>query len=348
MHSELGGGPHLSVQEWESILIAGQGKSGTKRLLRLMDLSPQTHCRSEPYNLAGSPFRQLRTGVRAWVLGEEERRMFAAEWNYARDWTRERVGDRDRLPPPPKHHIYSAARRLGLVHLLSSRSVRRYLRTVWPGLSGDEWLLPRSIGRRDALANASLVIKLNQFPSLVQWILEERPSVKVVHIVRHPAGFLRSWWERHYCNHDPDRILQDNQHRLRVIAEREDAWAASFGDIGRMCAAEAELWFWRYATESCHRAGCGSGQYMLVLDEDIASAPVGVARRLYTACGLEWTQYVEASIAVLAEHWRSRMTPWRNLLERGQMEIVQRVLNGSPMEAWWDDQQLVSRTDYRW
>ena len=66
--------------------IFGHGKSGTKRLLRISDCSQQTHCRNEPYNSPGSPWRELRPKPQSWVMSAQDEAGVAAGWEDAIEW----------------------------------------------------------------------------------------------------------------------------------------------------------------------------------------------------------------------------------------------------------------------
>ncbi len=132
------------------------------------------------------------------------------------------------------------------------------------------------------------------------------------------------------------------------IGEVDSRWAKRFGDIGKLSAREAELWYWCYVNETIHAAGRGLGQYELVRDEDIACDGPSVARRLYDVCDIPWDGAVERTLARAARGWKRCTTAWRNLLEPCQIEAVERILHRSNLSHMWDDRQIVSRIDYTW
>jgi len=333
---------------WDYVLVAGSGGSGSKRLLRIFDQSTKTHCRNEPYNNLGSPFAQLRSSPRAWVLAPDDLALLDREWDAAVRWTAARMGDRDTLPPPPKGHFLELGTRLGLLRLLSSRTARRLTRVVPSGGLREEWRVPRFIARRGALERSLLVMKFNQAPALMRWVLQRRPRVKIIHLVRHPAGYLASWQTRLLSRADREAVTLANRERLRVIAAARPEWAATFGPLEERSAEELELLFWLYDTRSICEAGSGKAQYELVLDEDISIGGFDVAKRLYASCGLEWEEGIETWLADSAANWRARTLPWRGLLKPAEVAIIEELLGKRDFEGWWSPDQLVSRIDYHW
>jgi hypothetical protein len=333
---------------WDYVLIVGSGGSGSKRLLRIFDHSPETHCRNEPYNNQGSPFALLRSSPRAWALAPGDPAVLEREWDPAVAWTAARTGDRDARPTPPKHHFRPLGARLGLLRLLSSRRLRRIAAAISSDGQSDEWRTPRLFVRGEGLESSLLVMKFNQAPSLARWVLERRPRVKVIHLVRHPAAYLASWRARVLPRCDPGVMITANRDRLRAIADRDESWAARFGPVDGLSAEALELLFWLYDTVSIREAGVARPQYERVFDEDVAITPVAVAKRLYAACGLPWREPVERWLNDRAENWRSGTVSWQEMLSPAEVRVVESLLERSELQGWWRSDQSVSRTDYLW
>ena len=338
--------PDVEARRWDCALIFGYGKSGTKRLLRVFDFSSKTHCHNEPYNLAGSPGQRLRTLPRGYIIRPEDETVMAAEWDSAVAWCSQRMGDRDNLPPPPKDHYYALARHFGASDLLASRTARRITGFFVPALRRDEWLLPRWVGNRAALTRALTVLKINQSPGFAVWVLQNRLRQKAVHIVRHPAAVLHSWTMRLLQLNKNDSVREDNINRLRFIAKADASWARRFHEPDEMSVEEAEMWFWCYVTETTHHAGKGLKAYHLVLDEQLLAEPIDVARAIYRECDLEWEAAVEKALLSNAREWRECVAPWRDLIAREQVEMIEKILDNSPLKEFWVEDQLVSNIEY--
>ena len=329
-------------------MIMANGGSGSKRFLRILDQSPQTHCRGEPYNLSSSPFAEIRTFPLSWVVTDDDENMLEARWDDAVRWSAVRMGDRDRLPPPPKEHLHPLARRLGLLRAVSSRTIRTNMGRVLRGFSKDEWLLPRWLGDRDRVERALLIMKFNQAPGIGKWILANRRDVKILHLVRHPAARLASWRVRHLSKNDPELVRQRNAARLEAIRSLDESWAPRFGDIDGLSVEESELFYWLFESETLYGAGKDEPQYLLTTDEQVIDDPVSVAERLYETLGLGWPAQAAEWVRGKAPHWQDRTAPWRELLPSSSIETVEKILDASVIKEWWAPDQVVSRIDYDW
>lgn len=333
--------------ERECILISSTGKSGSKRLLRILDLSRVTHCRNEPYNLSHSPFRKLHSRPGMWVVDCSDNDLFAEHWNKALRWSSIRNGDTDFLPPPFKTHLRKSAQYTGLLRIIASRRGRKVLGTIFSDLRRDEWVLPSWIAAARRVERARLVVKINLAPGLSSWVLSHRPRCQVVHLIRHPAAVLRSWQIRHLAKCDPDEVRSANIERLRYVTERCPSWATRFGDLVDLSAEEAELWYWCYVHENLGEAG-QVGRYLRIRDEDIALKNVCVAKRLYSACELPWDSVIERALKKASSNWRGSTSPWQALLRPRESEMVARILSQTWLGELWEENQIVSRIDYQW
>jgi len=325
------------------VVITGTGKSGSKRILRIFDLSPVTHCRCEPNELTASPFAALPPSQ---VLHPGIDEQMDALWDRAVGVAARCMGSRDSLPSPPKHHHWPLARRLQLWRIVKHRKLRRTFGVASPSMRGKEWPLPWWLGSRKALAEALPVLKIGPAVGWVPWLLQHREQTKIVNIVRHPAGFLNSYIGRWLPRIDMEQTTGLNRERLHTIAQFDPGWAGRSEKIDHMSCVESELWYWRYFYETIHAAGCDNENYLMVRDEDIVADPVGTAKRLYQFAGVDWCVSAETYLGQMTDQWQSLATPWRQLLEDEHIELVERVLAGSRMQNWWDPKQTVSRFDY--
>lgn len=320
------------VRTRDYVLIVGHGRSGTNWLLDLFDLSPRTHCRNEPYGIDSSPFAQLPSRH----FRKQEQPELETMWDEAVRFTAFRMGERDHSVRARKEHLHDTSLRLHLPELLGRRKVRRMLGLAFRSLRASEWLLPRWLGSRGALAQATPVMKFVQAPGWLVWVLEKRPCAQVAHIVRHPGGFLNSWRKRYLSKHDYQSVLAANRARLRSLAESDNTWAERLAHLQQMSADESELWYWRYSTETIHQAGAKSGRYHLVIYEQLVTDTIGTTRRLYQECGLAWCNGIQKAIRTRASGSASIAAAWRTSLSAADLELVARILKGSRMQNWWE------------
>ncbi|MFW6336949.1 MAG: sulfotransferase, partial [Phycisphaeraceae bacterium] len=316
--------------------IVGSGRSGTNWLLQMFNFSPRTLCRNEPVLVDGNPYTEL--------FPEPELRPFAPEryadrwregWNHAVLRTSTRMGDRDPRIGGPKDFVHEVSRGLGLAFLVQHHRTRRLLAAVLPVLRGGEWPIPWFLGSQRRLESTVAILKLPL--TCGRYMLTERPGAPVLHIVRHPGGYLRSWRNRYVGPRDAERIAEANHRRLRAIVEHESAWAARIGDPDAATMEEAELWNWCYENETVHAAGVNRDTYHRIIYEQLVADPVGQMRDLYEVCGLPFTARVEQRILDASQSSGQIARQWRDKLSPEQIALVERILAQSSMRQWWDD-----------
>ncbi|MEO0406525.1 MAG: sulfotransferase [Cyanobacteria bacterium P01_A01_bin.135] len=312
-------------------LVIGQGRSGTNWLLDLLDLSPRTHCRNEPNELANSPFSALPTPTLQQPYGDS----FTQAWEQAVTTAAAQMGYRDRIAANPKVYLRWLVARLGGAYLLQGQRRRQVAALLNPALRQEQWLAPSWLVNQQQLQQAYPIFKLNQAPGWATWVLKYRPQSTVIHIVRHPGGFLNSWQNRYVSERDAARVRRANCDRLKQIAAADAYWAERMGDIDAMSLDESELWYWCYANETVHRAGQGRANYCLVIYEKLAQDPVATMARIYEACHLPWTKTIEAKIASSATASSNIAAAWTEQLTAAQVQLVNDILAGSSLANYW-------------
>lgn len=323
------------------MLIVGHGRSGTNWLLDILDASPDTFCRNEPNEVHQS---QCQTHLKTlWHVGDEMSDM-EAHWDEIAAWMSSHMGERDHRLTNPKSYIYPLSQQLGVAYFPARPKIRALLRTFSPQMRSGEWEMPWWIGNQAKLKQSYAILKINQASRIAVWLLNNRPEVPILHIVRHPGGRLNSWLNRFLAKRDKDEISQRNKDRLKEVLRIDPQWSKYFGDIDDMSIAESEMWFWRHVTENIHQAGEGAVQYNLLLYENLAQDPVFAAQQVYEFCELKWTSKIENLIfkGLKKSVWgKVKGTPmsvsqkWYDKLRPEEVDSVNRVLSGSLMEHWW-------------
>lgn len=323
-----------AVPAQSDVLLVGQGRSGSNWLLGVIDQSPFTHCRNDANAVAESPFARLPDPV-AW--NETMAPALEAGFDDALASARERMGARDPRSTVPKTHLHATSRALGLVSLVQRRKSRFVLGTLMPSLRGEEWRLPRWIGRPEALTTSTFVVKLGLSAGWMPWVLRQRPNTHVAHVLRHPGGYLASWSARYLMSRDRAAVASANRARLQVVAALDSRWARHFAQTGDMSAEEAELWYWAYCTDTVRRAGATSARYTCVRYEDLLTDVRGTTRALFERIGLPWGEAVEQRVRATATHPPEYAVAWRNYLGVAQRALVERVLERSDLADVWRD-----------
>lgn len=322
-----------------TVLLIGQGRSGTNFLLSLLDQSAATHCRNEPDQLDGSALARLAE-FRFFV--DDEPRL-AALFDASVCQAARCVGPRDHKSEVAKDWLRAHRGAPGYFYLRQRmRVVERLIRRRKP-MDGKELVYPAWMVEHDALARATHVFKLNAAVGYGAWALRARPEVRVLQIVRHPGGFLKSWhkrWVQGQGGQQRGRGTADrfqDEERLCEVARRDPRWARLLGDVARLERAEGELLWWRYVNEALHAAGQDRPNYTRVLYEDLARDPEGVSRRVFAACGLAWDESIAARVRGIARGAETIARAWKDELAPEMVALVEKVLAGSPMERWWDE-----------
>ncbi len=322
----LGDRPRLS----RYVLIAGRGRSGTNFLLSLLDHSELTYTRNEPHALRDAALSVLPRG---WFV--QDARVMEEHWDRAIARAAFSMGARDHHAKGPKDFLRRLPRVIGLYRLVDGPRSRRVLSTAMPSLRGEEWPMPRWLSDYARLARALPVLKLGPTPGWIEWVLQHRPQARVIHIARHPGGFLNSWRNRWLMFNDREEVRRRNLIRLHAIATARPAWAKRFGDINAMSVEESELWYWSYTNEVIHNAGRNTPHYMLVIYERLAAHAVELAREIYNFCELPWTRDVERAVRAASTESLSISNSWQEKLSREQIELVNRILEQSTTNEWW-------------
>ncbi len=253
------------------------------------------------------------------------------------------TGERDHRLKVNKHYLHDWAHKAGLPPLMARPKVRSLLgKTILRELDGHIWSLPSILGSSEELAKAYTIIKVNQVPLLVQWILGERQDVPVINIVRHPCGRYASFAKRFLAKSDPESELALTRAHLRSIAADDEVWRERFGSIDEMGHVASQTWMWRFVNESIEESGAENPKFMRIIFEEMTSDPMPHAKAAYELFGLEWTPDVSALVEQgLEESVWGKLDPkqvasaWRQSLSIDEIDEIETILADSPMADWW-------------
>jgi hypothetical protein len=314
------------------VIVASHGRCGSNWLLEIFDQSPATHCRTDANSFAGSPFGRLPNSV---IREEASEPSLEAGWDEALEWTHQRMGQRDGRTTARKSYYHRVSQALGLVSLVQRGRGRRLLSKCIPSLRDPEWLLPRWLGSREMLRRTLPVIKLG-FPSgWMPWVMRCRPRVHVIHLTRHPGGYLNSWMTHYLSKRDREATLVANHLRLRRIERTEPVWRERFGDIAAMSVEESEMWYWIYAAETTHSGSATCKRYDVVHYEDLVRDTAATVRPIFERTGLEWNPTLESRIRATVKLPPSQASRWRAKIDAKLLAMVERLARSSSLCDWW-------------
>lgn len=296
-------------------LVTCAGRSGSKWVMQLLDLSPVTLCRNEPHRIDPG-------------LADPE----CDDWMDRALRAGAQIGVHDLKPEGIKDIGRAWTNALRLDRALRSGTGRR----VWgkKGVIGYPGLLYKT-GQID---QTTRILKIINARHLVCKLLSEQPEIPVIHVIRHPGGMLKSWITRFAPRFGDHEILETQRGIVRKIHGFDPAFEAVSGPADAMTLEEAKLWSWMHAQEHLLRSGEGSDRYRAVVFERLAADPMPEVRRIYDAVGLDITPGIESGVARLTRESTSIASAWREKLTPEQVDAVDRVLGASAtLRSCWPD-----------
>ena len=311
----------------EFAFILGMGRSGTNFLLDLLDLSERTHCRNEPDELPGGSLESWGQ----WKIHSNKRTSDQHWQEIAR--AAACGGERDRPTPSWKSWLRKSSS--GPLRALSKNGLRRLI----PGLGGAEFKLPETLVNSEELASSLHVFKINAAPSVAELFLREQTSTterspKTIHIVRNPAGFLRSWRRRWLENHDIDEVLKANRLRIQEALTNDPEGSSFMTDFKEPDVFESELLFWRYCTQRIRGAGRERDNYVEVSYDKLASDPTASLHLIFNELLLPWTPEVEERVAAMTSESVKIANAFQAELDEETRRLLKRTLGPELVEEF--------------
>lgn len=307
------------------ILIAGQGRSGTNWLLNILDLCENTWCRNEPNRLVGSALSSIGNGT----LINDDNIPSYNDWSEAILKTSNSFGNRDNVAVNQKIYYRNKISRLLTNIVLDKPRVRRPFENLFPFLKAEEWTIPCFLLSQDQAKQRYAVIKINQAPALSSYVLEKDNSGKVIHILRHPGGFLNSWKNRYLKHRNPETVLKENKCRLSALAETSEEWRIRMGDINSLSLPETELWYWLYANEETYRKGFKNERYLLVVFEKLASDFFSEVERILEFSSLCIPETQKSKLSKLGSDSPVIADSWRQALSEAEKDAVAKIMENN-------------------
>ncbi len=303
-------GPH--------VIVSGYGRSGTNMVLDMFDFHARTHCRNES-NVTGTALDGL-----AGFFAEEASEGFVAGWTAGLDRMARSVGRRDRLPAKGKVFL----RRGAVARLAGWAQSKSRLRRL-AGLYHD-WPCSPLIYDRAAMAREALPVFKMILCGPIATAHPQDPGQKLVHVMRRPAEFLGSWYNRYVLRgRGPEAVFADTMERLPRILAMYDADPGRFASYSRAALLESELWLWRYTNDRLYALN-GSDRYMPVIYAEAKAQPLATAEALYRFAGLEFDEACAARVRGMEN--RLFAAPHRESLPADEVvRAVDRVLQGSTL-----------------
>lgn len=308
-------------------LVIGHGRSGTNLALDLLDCHPDTVCRSELNRSPDGSFAGLPGDFLGAALPDD----FIERWHRAltpAPWHR---WDRDHGSRGFKSYYRSSAAGWIAEHMLPRPRLRRVLAPVVPALRRTEWPVGR-LHRPDAPVLPVLKILLQ--PHWIGRTHAADDGQRVIHVLRAPEGFIRSWRNRWVASAagGPEAVYAANLETLPGILEALGGRRLSHPAFSEAALIESELWRWRYMNEIPFAALHGTPRYRAILYDRLTDAPAETAGDLCAFLGLTLDEQGRARAA--AQENRLFAAPHTASVDAGLVaDLAAGVLDGSPLRA---------------
>ena len=305
-------------------MISGNGRSGSNRLLDILDLSEITACRNEPDEinggrLSGFGFQLFNDQLQKPDIVELHRELIAA--GYIRS-------DRDRFNRSEKQFLTPIGK--SLLPVMARRKLRTLAHTTGLMRNPLEWKLPQvAINDNPILP----IVKLNARPIWAEQVAKIEPGLRIVHNIRQPWKFLNSWYNRFILNQDTlAASFTEHFADVPLLLEyygRNDSARLREGNLENIV--EVELWRWRYVNERLMKFDTENARYLRVTYEDIDANPVSAAHQVYEFLDLDLSPKVEEDIANLKNTLFAK--PHKNKLDTILVsKLMTSVLAESPLD----------------
>ena len=220
-------GADLHTMRSRYAIVLGQGRSGTNWVVDSLDVSPVTFCRNEPDMCTASVMSRLPS---KWRIGAEGAAL-SENWDAAATKSAQLMGERDHRLNHPKVFVSPLSQRLGVAQLSARPKARELGSRVIRSWKRGEWAMPPWVGDLED-GDVTAVFKIVQAYNWAIWVLENRPDIPVVHVVRHPGGRHESFLRRYVAHADAEETRFLKIEQLRQIVSEGEYADRQHGDDG--------------------------------------------------------------------------------------------------------------------
>ena len=325
-------------------LVLGQGRSGTNWVMDCLDASPTTFCRNEPNECSPSFFDPL---TNSWRIGADGAAL-GQTWDGVVEKSTTHMGGRDHRLNNPKVFVHPMSQALGLAQLSARLRLREMInRALLPALGNGEWKMPPWIGSLDN-PDIFAVLKFTQTYNWATWVLENRPEVPVVQIVRHPGGRHESFLRRYIATADAEATRRMKIEQIRQLVA-EDGLGDRISNVDELSLAQAETWFGVYQMETFERRAMKSPKYLRIIYEEMVADPGSVIERIFKHFDLP----LSGETRTIIENLRgksvfgkvdldahSQTQGWRSRLDANTISEIEAILETSSIKSWWSDDEI--------
>ncbi len=307
-------------------IVSGNGRSGSNRLLDILDQSPLTVCRNEINEVPSGDF----SGIGGRLFAEDFTIAQRQKLALATDRARYRRSYKDR--PTPVSKVYNDPDWLSdsLQWALSKNMLRQAMASTGLLRNKHEWDVPPFCTNKNVLANSPLVLKLLASPAWTIHWHNSCPRTRILHNIRNPWDYLNSWFNRFVQSVNTDHFEQKFPDVPRILTHFGHDNAERLKDFSTESLVEIETWRWRYINEALHIGLAGSDRTMTVTYNSVNTDPVAAAERIFTFVGLPLDDQIAEKVSGMPNTlFRKKHS---SKLDPAMVDpIIEKVLGDSPL-----------------
>ena len=315
-------------QEGTYVVISGNGRSGSNRVLDIYDASRSTVCRNEVNEIEDTEFNRIGGSL----FEEDLDPIHLTSLHAALRRAGTRRSQRDRLNQTDKSFL-TVAEKL-MLNLTKHTSVRHALSAVGLIEKPSEWALTGFGSDLTAPPGARLVLKLNSCPGWTAALAVGDSACRVVHNIRDPQDYLQSWYNRFIQNGFGTRSFEENFEDVpRILAYFGRDKAERLREPSEDNVVEVEVWRWRFINERLRELASLDARYLMVTYAEVEADAGAVARRLFELAGLPLDKAADARIRTMRNTLFAR--PHKTALNSDLCQrTIDKVLEDSPLKEF--------------
>jgi hypothetical protein len=289
-----------------------------------------TFCRNEANSLVGGSFSHLK---RNFYIADSENISMEA-WNKAINEASISIGIRDRIGQYEKQYISPWKLYFIGKQMLARGKVRSFLAIFDSRFGCEEFRIPRLYIKKDIFSSTMPVFKLNLSQDWILNVFNLDTRMQVIHNIRHPKAFLRSWSNRYAAGAGEEKVFANNLKTLPRIYEHFGYSGARFQKFSVETLLKSELWRWRYVHEPMFLALNGHERYALVTYEEYEANPAKSVERIFNFAGLDFDHDVQEKLRAM-KNTLFASNKVKELTHEVYDEVIDEVLRDSPLLTLW-------------
>ncbi|WP_081623682.1 MULTISPECIES: sulfotransferase [unclassified Thioalkalivibrio] len=318
-------------QRCSPIVVVGSGRSGTTFLAKLLDSHPRVLYRHEP------DWALVDRSIPFLPGPDDRERCLRQAGEYLRRLENVRALKVSGKEPFFRKSYRSSPREAAYrLNVAAARLLDRV------GIAQKRDTVRDMVGR-GAPDNVVTVIKSVNSVARAPLFADALPRVRLVHIVRHPAGVIASRLR------GADRGLMDSRVYINSLfdAGYADQWAWQREEV-KSWPIEKQLAFeWMVVNEFVYRSLETHEAYMCVTHEALSRSTEAETRKIFAHAGLDWNEQTAGFVQSLTSRCgqsgyfdvqrapETQIAKWREELTEQQVSWIEEVVTPSLVGKWF-------------